>query len=185
MKGRSEKIRGTNVYCSIPDSRDAKGAVLLVHEWWGLNDAVKQQVDGFAAMGYKAAALDLFNGKTATDADTAGKIMGEDKPEVSLPKLKNVLEWMRSPEGLGAAKVVTMGFCFGGGYSLQCALKHGDKVDGSVIYYGQLVTDPQALKGCHVPLLGIFAKEGCLDHSDDGPPVQGCLQKGWRRAGVP
>ena len=131
-------------------------------------------------MGYKAAALDLFNGKVATDAGMAEKLMGEDKPESSLPKLKSVLEWMRSSDGLGAAKVATVGFCFGGGYSLQCALNFGDKVDGSVIYYGQLVTDPQALKACRAPLLGIFGKKDAWIN----PTMVQQFKDACRKAGV-
>lgn len=159
MKGKMTSVEGINVYTVAPDNRDSRAAVLLIHEWWGLNDITKGWADDVAKMGYHAAAIDLFDGKVTDDKKVAARLMEEADPKACLVKLGKVLRWMHDAKGMEMRKVVTCGYCFGGGWSLQCALHYGDKVAGSVIYYGQLETDAKKLEGCKVPLFGIFARK--------------------------
>lgn len=149
-------VDGIQVYTVKPTQSDKREAVLLIHEWWGLVDHVKRWADGFAARGYHAVAIDLFDGKTTTDGGEAARLMESANPKECLRKLGTVLDWMKRKDGLGVARIATVGWCFGGGLSLQCALKFADRVSASVIYYGLLETDPERLRGCKVPLLGIF-----------------------------
>ncbi len=158
QNGKVVNVEGINVYVSMPTQRDNKNSVLLIHEYWGLNDQTKKWADACAELGYQAAAIDLFDGKVTADPKAAERQMEEADPKECLRKLETVLDWMPSRDGLQSQKTVTIGWCFGGGYSLQCALKRGDKLAGSVIYYGSLETDARKLAGCNVPLFGIFAR---------------------------
>lgn len=177
-RGVMEKAGGTAVYVSKPETPSRK-AVLLIHEWWGLNDHIKSLADNFSLRGYNAVAVDLFEGKTTTAEKEAAALMGADDPRRSLPKLREALAWLRHGP-LRAEKVATVGWCFGGGYSLQCALQMPDLVDAAVIYYGQVETDPSKLEGCRVPLLGIFAEQ---DNWITLPKVMK-FEEACKRAGV-
>ena len=159
MKGSLTQVENVAVYYSSPLQKTDR-TVLLIHEWWGLNENIKREADGFAELGYQAAALDLYDGKIARDKETASRFMGMDKPAESRVKLQKVLRWLRAKScPIASSRVVTIGWCFGGGYSLQCALHYTDLVDGAVIYYGLLETDAEELRSCRVPLLGIFARQ--------------------------
>lgn len=157
--GTYKTVDGINVYASLPTQRDNKSTVLLIHEWWGLDDHTKRLADGFAALGYQAAAIDLFDGKVTADRAEATRMMEQVDPKACWSKLEKVIDWLPRREGLEARKIVTVGYCFGGGWSLQCALRKGEKLAGSVIYYGTLETDPHKLEGCRTPLFGIFARK--------------------------
>lgn len=159
MNGKMHTFENGQLYLS-QSKKEGRGVVLLIHEWWGLTDMLKKQADHWASKGYWAAAVDLFDGKTAEDRTLAAKLMASDDRGASMKKLKSSLEWLKDAAGLvKAERVVTLGYCFGGGYSLRCALSFPDFVNGSVIYYGEVETDEKKLKSCRVPLLGVFAKK--------------------------
>ena len=139
--------------------------IIVIHEWWGLNGNIRKMADLLAGEGYTALAVDLYNGKVADAPEKAQEYMqaamqnavnGEDN-------LKQAYAYLE--EEHNAPKVGTIGWCFGGGWSLATALIMPDKVDASVIYYGRLVTDVAKLEPLNVPILGIFGAE------DQGIPV--------------
>ncbi len=136
-------------------AKDAKRGILVVHEYWGLNDHIKSWADRFADMGYRAMAVDLYDGKIATDQDTAKKYMGAVDQEAANAKHRATLNALKAPN----RKLATIGWCFGGGQSLRATLQEPDAVDATVIYYGPLVTDPDQLAFIKGPVLGIFAKQ--------------------------
>lgn len=136
-------------------AKDAKRGILVVHEFWGLNDHIKSWADRFAAMGYRAMAVDLYDGKVATDPDTAKRYMVEVNQDAANAKLRATLEALKAPH----RKIATIGWCFGGGQSLQATLQEPESVDATVIYYGPLVTDADQLSFIKGPVLGIFAKQ--------------------------
>jgi len=154
----SLKVQGATsaAYVAKPKAK-ARGAVLVLHEWWGLNDWVKSMADRLAGEGYLALAVDLYKGKVATDPKEAGALMGQKDEKWGDAVEEAGLEWLKSNGG--GVKVATLGWCMGGGESLKTSLNDAKDVDATVIYYGLPVTDVDKLKTLHGPVLGIWANQ--------------------------
>ncbi len=126
----------------VRSETETKKWLLLFHEWWGLNDYVKNEADFWAKeLNINVLALDLYDGNLATDAETAGKLMRECNAD----RAKNIIRGGMGFAGEGA-DFRTMGWCFGGGWSLQAALVGGEKIRACVIYYGMPEQDIEVLK---------------------------------------
>jgi carboxymethylenebutenolidase len=134
-----------------------KGAMLVIHEWWGLNDWVKHQADELAKQGYLALAIDLYKGKVTADRKEAGALMQAKDPKWSAAVGQAGVSWLKTkaPD----VKVGVIGWCMGGGEALNTALANSPNVNVTVMYYGMPVTDPAQLKKLPGPLLGIFARQ--------------------------
>jgi len=132
------------------------GGLILLHEWWGLNDWVKSEADRWAAQGYLVLAPDLFDGKVTTDADEAQKLSSALDQKAATEVEVAGLEWLA--RALPGKKIATLGWSMGGGQSLNASLASPGKVAGTVIYYGLPVTDASVLKKLQGPVLGIWAK---------------------------
>lgn len=146
---------GLNFDSYVAGPEDAKAGILLIHEWWGLNDHIRGQADRLAKQGYRALAIDLYGGEVTTDAKIAAELMQAVDQSVANGKLQAALDYLKAPE----RKIGTLGWCFGGGQSLQAALLDPDAVTAAVVYYGELVTDMEKLMPLKAHLLGIFAIE--------------------------
>lgn len=151
-------------------------AVLLLHEWWGLNDQVKSVARELAEQGYLALAIDLYDGKLARDADEAGKYMGALDGAAATEKMAAAIDWLKQ-HPMGTGKIGTVGWCMGGGLSLDASIAR--PVDATVLYYGQTnhpLSDLQRLKG---PVLGHFAeRDQWIDHAMVDPFVERLKQAG-------
>ncbi|MEC7946568.1 MAG: dienelactone hydrolase family protein [Myxococcota bacterium] len=153
---------GSSAYRSAPPGATAATpAVLVVHEWWGLNDHIKHYADRLAGDGYVALAVDLYGGVVAADADAAMARMKSVDAAAAGATLEAGLQSLRTAEDRG---IGVIGWCFGGGWALQTAISTPD-LDAAVVYYGKVETDPAVLAGLQAPLLGVFANQ------DDGIPV--------------
>lgn len=130
-------------------------SILLIHEWWGLNDNIKSIADQFALLGYRALAVDLYGGKVSSNAEEASKFMSEVRPDETLEKLMSSLDYL----AIDSEKIGVIGWCFGGGWALKASLASPQLVSATIVYYGELVTDPDELKKLRAPVLGIFANE--------------------------
>lgn len=141
------------------DAADDMPGIIVIHEWWGLNDNIRMMTRRLAGEGYVALAVDLYNGKAADSPEMAGQYAREagEHPEQAIDNLKQAYAYLTNEEGVG--NVGTIGWCFGGGWSLQAALALPNKIDATVIYYGRLVTDPAKLKPLRMPILGLFGSE--------------------------
>lgn len=139
------------VYMSGP--MDAKKSVLMFHEWWGVNPHIKGMADQFAKIGYAAYVVDLYDGRVTDNPEKATEYMKMVDPAMAMAKIKATMAFMKKNH----KKVATLGWCFGGGYSLKASL--AEPVDATVIYYGELETDPKVLSKLKGPVLGIFAKQ--------------------------
>ncbi|GJM63415.1 dienelactone hydrolase family protein [Persicobacter diffluens] len=131
--------------------------LLVFHEWWGLNDYVLQESERlFEALGEKVnvLALDLYDGKVATKREEAAKFMKE-APE---SRIMAILSGAKAFAGEGAT-FGTIGWCYGGGWSLRATLAMGDAAEACVLYYGMPVSEVEELKKLEAPVLGIFARE--------------------------
>ncbi|HNP19556.1 MAG TPA: dienelactone hydrolase family protein [Fulvivirga sp.] len=129
--------------------------VFVIHEWWGLNDYIKKEADKIHTdLGVNVIALDLYDGKIATTRDKAGEYMGAVKTDRAKAIIEGAIEFAGDNANIG-----TIGWCFGGGWSLQTALMAGDKAVACVMYYGMPEKDVTVLKTLNAPVLGIFAKK--------------------------
>ena len=128
--------------------------LFVIHEWWGLNDYIKKEAATFASEmpGVNIIAVDLYDGKVATTPEEAGKFMGEVKTERATAILKGAQQYA-GPK----AQLASIGWCFGGGWSLQEALLGGKQTVGCVMYYGMPEKDVARLKTLNTDVLGIFA----------------------------
>ena len=138
----------------------------MIHEWWGLNDWAKGKADGFAKQGYVALAVDLYRGKVTADPDTAHQLMRGMPDDRSLRDMKAAVAYLRTRPDVDSAKIGSVGWCMGGGLSLNLAVAE-PTLAGAVIYYGHLMTDPTTIAGLKVPLLGNFGGQ------DQGIPAEG------------
>lgn len=144
----------------------AEGApgILVIHEWWGLNDNVRAMARQLAGEGYQALAVDIYSGRVAEEPEDARTFMQEAMatPDAVDDNLRQAHAFLNDR---GAPKTGSIGWCFGGGMSLRTALLHPIDLDAAVIYYGRLETDEDTLRPLEMPILGIFGAE------DQGIPV--------------
>ena len=138
---------------ALPENRPAP-VVLLVHEWWGLNDQIKSVAVEFAKQGYMAVAVDLYDGEVTTSTSRASRLMKELDEEKASRQIKAMADWARAHKD-STGKIGTVGWCFGGGWSLNCSLL--TPVDATVIYYGHVKRSAQQLTALKGPVLGHFA----------------------------
>ncbi|MCA9691007.1 MAG: dienelactone hydrolase family protein [Nannocystaceae bacterium] len=158
-RGEMLEIAGARAYLSLPeDASPPLPAVLVIHEWWGLNDHIKHWADRLAADGYAALAIDLYGGEVATTPDEAMALMKAVDEARAREVLTAAHRLLGEDPRIGATRRGVIGWCFGGGWSLQHAIATPD-LDAAVIYYGRLVTDEAALARIHAPLLGVFADQ--------------------------
>jgi carboxymethylenebutenolidase len=145
-------------YLATPEGSGRKPAIVVIQEWWGLNDFPKGKADAFASQGYVALAVDLYRGKVATDSETAHELARGLPEDRAIRDLKAAVAYLRSRPDVDPKRVASIGWCMGGGYSLALALAE-PTLSGAVVYYGRLVTDEAAIRGLQVPLLGNFGGE--------------------------
>lgn len=129
-------------------------AVLVIHEWWGLNDAIKTFTATLAEEGYLALAIDLMKGAVATTPEAAQKQLGAIVDAEAIETTKAWIAWLRAHQA-STDRVATLGFCFGGGWSLNASL--ATPVEATVIYYGNVAKPASALAALKGPVLGHFA----------------------------
>ena len=129
-------------------------AVMLVHEWWGLNDQIKSVAAALADAGYLALAIDLYDGQVTADHGKARELVGAVNAEAATDTCASWVGWLRRHES-GTGKVGTVGWCFGGGWSLNASL--AAPVDATVVYYGSVKKGREPLAALAGPVLGHFA----------------------------
>ena len=141
-----------NAYILQPDEPSEKW-LFVIHEWWGLNDHIKQEAEKyFDALGYNVLAIDMYDGKVAIDRKTAAQYVQACSKE----RAEAIINGAYSYAGEDA-QVGSVGWCFGGGWSLQTGILGDEQAKASIIYYGMPEKDPSKLKNLKADVLGIFA----------------------------
>jgi carboxymethylenebutenolidase len=149
-----------------PQGKGPFPALVVIHEWWGLNDWVKEQASKLADQGYVALAIDLYRGKVATTPEQAHEIMRGVPNDRAKRDLLAASAYLRSLKDVNAAKVGSIGWCMGGGYSLDLAIAD-PKLKAAVINYGHLAADQATLQNVNAAILGIFGgKDGGIKVED-------------------
>jgi carboxymethylenebutenolidase len=152
----------TSGYLAKPVVDGNYPGVVMIHEWWGLNDNIKEMADNLASHGYVVLAVDLYDGKVATTSDQARQLITSFDPEHGIQNMNSAVSLLN--DDYSTSTIGSIGWCFGGGQSLNLALDNNE-MDATVIYYGSLVTDSDNLSSIDWPVLGIFAE------LDKGIPV--------------
>ncbi|MFA6955640.1 MAG: dienelactone hydrolase family protein [Thermoanaerobaculia bacterium] len=144
----------------------AKGrpALILVQEWWGLNDWIKQNAERYASMGYVVVAPDLYRGKIAADADEAHQLMRGMPEDRAMADLQGAFEYLASRPDVDPKRIGVVGWCMGGGYALALGIAE-PRLAAVVINYGRLVTDPATIAKIKPAVQGNFGA------TDKGIPV--------------
>ena len=147
-------------YFSAPaDMFEPLPAVIMIHEWWGLNDNIRAMADRLAGEGYIVFAVDLFAGKVASTPGEARALMMDavENPEAVDENIRAAFNFVSTTAG--APRVGSLGWCFGGGLSLKMAQLFPEQLDASVIYYGQTTSDDALLEPVQSPILGLFGAD--------------------------
>jgi len=162
-KSGDETVQGV-LY--TPAGKGPFPALIVIHEWWGLNDWVKDQASKLSDQGYVALAVDLYRGKVATTPDMAHEIMRGLPEDRAKRDLHAAFEFLASQPNVRKDRIGAIGWCMGGGYSLDVALQE-PTLAAAVINYGHLATDPEALKKVNAPMLGLFGGQDRGISTDD------------------
>jgi len=142
-------------YLVTPNAHGSHPGLIVIHEWWGLNDQIKGVADELSSKGYVTLAPDLYDGKATTDPAVAMELMRSLDQDRAARKLADAAAYLRSLPAVEKKPIGSIGFCMGGGLSLQLALLD-PKLAACVICYGRLESDPAKLKAIGAPILGIF-----------------------------
>ncbi len=175
FKSGDETVAG---YIATPDSAGRHPAIVVIHEWWGLNAWVKEQAEKFAQQGYVALAVDLYRGKSATTPDEAHELMRGMPQDRAVRDLEAAFDYLASRPDVNGHKIGSVGWCMGGGLSLQLAV-HEPRLAACAVNYGAMPTDAGDIGKIKAPVLGNFGAE---DHGIPPDAVR-AFEKAMRDAG--
>jgi carboxymethylenebutenolidase len=154
--GTMVQIGAAEHYLALPKGKQAPlPAVVVIHEWWGLNDHVKHWADRLTEQGYAALAVDLYGGVSAKTPAQAQEAMNKVDAAQARATLLAAFDFLGTDERVRATRRASIGWCFGGKWSLQLAIAQ-PKLDACVLYYGQLPDDAAQLAKIEAPVLAVF-----------------------------
>jgi carboxymethylenebutenolidase len=172
-KSGSDTVHGI-VY--RPAGKGPFPGIVVIHEWWGLNDWVKDQASKLADQGYITLAIDLYRGKVATTPNEAHEFMGGVPQDRAKRDLEAAFNFLQSQSNIKKDRIGAIGWCMGGGYSLGLALQEpklaADVINYGVYDYASLAKDQDAIKKINAPIMGFFGAQ------DRGIPTDD-LKKFW------
>ncbi len=154
-KSGNETVSG---YLALPEGGGKHPALIVIHEWWGLNDWVKEQAQKYAAKGYDALAVDLYRGQVGTTPDEAHILMRGLPDDRGLRDLEAAFAYLASRPDVEANEIGSIGWCMGGSWSIKLA-EDQPKLAAFVVNYGSLPTDPAIIAKINAPMLGNFGAE--------------------------
>jgi carboxymethylenebutenolidase len=177
IKSGKETIKG---FLAEPVGKGPFPAVVVIQEWWGLNDWIKDNAKRLAGQGFVALAPDLYRGKVATDPKTAGSLAKGLPKDRAVQDLAASVDHLEKLKNVDKGRIGSIGWCMGGGYSLELAL-NDPAVKACVICYGRLVTDPMRLRTMKAKVLGVFGED------DKGIPAKSVreFESALKEAGTP
>jgi len=149
-------------YLSQSNTVDKKSGLIVIHEWWGLNEDIHLMTDQLAGLGYTSLAVDLYDGQSATEVREAFQLSTNlsDNEASALANLKAAYDYLTKEKGV--EKVGIIGWCLGGKWSLRGSLMLPDQIDATVIYYGSLVNDKEQLATLEMPIIGFVGTKDRL-----------------------
>ncbi|MFZ5594172.1 MAG: dienelactone hydrolase family protein [Pseudomonadota bacterium] len=170
---------GTTFDAYVSGPEDAKRGILIIHDRRGLGEHARNWADRFAGLGYRALAIDLYDGRYSNDPALATRIMTSIDQESANADLKAGVDYLKAP----GRKIAAFGWDYGGGQALWAALQDPEAVAATIIYYGPLNTNLKALRTLSAsnPVLGIFGKRDAWI----SPAKVAAFEDAMREAGVP
>jgi len=172
-----------NGYLAEPAKPGRYPGLVVIHEWWGLNDWVKEQADKLAAQGYVALAVDLYRGKVATDPMEAHELMRGLPDDRAVRDMNAAFDYLSARQDVSRDHIGSIGWCMGGGLSLQFAI-HQPRLAACVVNYGALPTDPNELQQIGAPVLGNFGADDLGITPDDVAAFKKAMESIGRRVDV-
>ena len=151
-------------YLSEPEDMEPKAGLIVIQEWWGLTDDIKEIADRYAVEGYLAFAPDLYHGQVATEPDEARKLAMSMERDIAAQEIDAAIAWLKEERGM--EKVGCVGYCMGGGLTLATAIRPGSNVDAVHVYYGGGMPSAEQIATIQVPVLGSYGA------NDGGIPVE-------------
>lgn len=154
-------------YLAQPEAAGSYPGVVVIQEWWGLDDHIKSVADYFARSGFVALAPDLYHGEIAREPDEARKLAMGLIADQANADVQGAADYLVSLDNVQPKKVGTVGFCMGGGISMRMSWAGGSNIGAVVIFYGRGNPTDDEIKAIHAPVLGIFGEQ------DAGIPISG------------
>lgn len=148
-------VGDTQGYLARPADHAVHPAVIVIQEWWGLNDWIKLQARKLAEQGYVALAPDLYHGQVAEQPQDAMKLVRAFDPARGLAELQAAYARLRHDRGVRTDRIGVIGWCFGGGQAARLAAAQPG-LKAVVIYYGDIPSDPATVARMTAPVLGNF-----------------------------
>ena len=145
-------------FLAVPDKPGQYPGLVVIHEWWGLNDWVKEQTEKLAAQGYVALAVDLYRGKNATDPSEAHELMRGLPQDRAIRDMQAAFDYLAARKDVKPGRIGSIGWCMGGGFALQLAI-HQPRLVACVVNYGALPTDPNDMQQIGAAVLGSFGAD--------------------------
>jgi carboxymethylenebutenolidase len=152
----AEKVSG---FLALPRDPNRHRAIIVIHEWWGLNKWVKEQAANLAANGYVALAVDLYQGKVTADPSEARKLKRGLREDRAISDLKTAFDYLAGRPDVNPKHIGSLGWSMGGGLALQLAI-HEPRLAACAVHYGALPAKFADIQKINAPVLGIF---GSLD----------------------
>jgi carboxymethylenebutenolidase len=155
--GEAQKRNLVGFLAMPGDAAEPLPGVIVIHESAGLNDNIKARTRKLASEGYVALAVDLYGGKTADSSDKARPLMAAvlDDQDAARANLKQAYDYLA--KYALAPRIGSLGWSFGGGWSLQTALMIPDQLNAMVMYYGPITGRDSEVAALGMPVLGFFA----------------------------
>jgi carboxymethylenebutenolidase len=157
-------VAGASGYLTLPEGEGKHGAVIVIQEWWGLDDWIRANTDRLAGEGYVALAPDLYRGNVTADPAEAHELSRGVPEDRVMADLKGAFAYLASRPDVDASRIGVVGWCFGGGYALRLAVAE-PRLAAAVVNYGHLITDPASIAAIRAPVQGNFGA------TDRGIPV--------------
>ena len=154
-KSGNETVSG---FLALPEGTGMHPALVVIHEWWGLNDQIKDETRKFAAQGYVALAVDLYRGKVAATPDEAHELMRGVPDDRGIRDLNAAFAYLAARHDVRADKIGSVGWCMGGGWSIKLAMSE-PKLAACAVNYGSLPTEPANIAKIQAPVLGNFGAD--------------------------
>lgn len=143
-------------YYAYPAEEGQYPGVVMIHEWWGLNDNIKDMAKQLASEGYNVLAVDLYNGEVAQTPDQARALTGGINQAEAVQNMQAAVDFLQAQN---SSKIASLGWCFGGRQSVELATS-GEQLDATIVYYGGgMATSTEQLAPINWPVLGVFGDQ--------------------------
>lgn len=158
-------------YLAREEGADPQPAVVVIQEWWGLNEHIEDVTRRFAHEGFVALAPDLYHGAVVSEPDEARKLVMELDMQEAVSEIQQAIDFLLDQDYVAGSQVGVVGFCMGGGLALQTGLAEEQSLGAVIAFYGQPIEPAQA-ENMNAPVLGLYGAE------DTGIPVEGVRTMG-------